>query len=180
MAGRHASLSSRPPSAILQFNHGYVGVKKVPIYRPYNGTGKTVPFLVRFNCRSPFSNNIICARVRTLDRIHAFLQTSLHVVPLGSNVCLWWSRPLVVGHPVPYLQLKELGTSSGKESIPRTLLTPRNTCLVVSLSHSGVGMPPCGFVGFLPSHHRLMDSLKYFILFYHTFYIFALFWLMKK
>ena len=93
----------------------------------------------------------------------------------GIECVPWWSRPLVVGYPVPYLQLKELGTSSGKESIPRTLLTPRNTCLVVSLSLSGVGMPPCGFVGFLPSHHRLMDSLKYFILFYHTFYIFALF-----
>ena len=34
---------------LLQCTSVYtVGVKKVPIYRPYNGTGKTVPFPFNF------------------------------------------------------------------------------------------------------------------------------------
>ena len=44
VVGRHVSLSSRPPSSILQFNERYVGVKKFPFI--VRTTGRAIP------CRS--------------------------------------------------------------------------------------------------------------------------------
>ena len=41
-----------------------------------------------------------------------------------------------------------------------TLRNLRNTCFVILPSLSGVGMPPCGFVGVL-SHYYLTDFLKF-------------------
>ena len=78
VAGRHASLSSRPPSAILQFNHGYVGVKKFPFtvrttgrVKPCRSWSGLIAVLVRFQ-------TILYARAyaRSIVAIHA--RNSLH------------------------------------------------------------------------------------------------------